>query len=633
MIRYVTSIGLLLWALNVIAAEQILHYHSDVVVQADATVMVAERIRVRAERTRIRQGIYRDIPTRYQTPSGSRVEIPLEVLDVKRDGEPEGWHTEYLSNGIRIYVGREGVYLDEGIYEYQIRYKTDRQIGYFDDFDEIYWNVTGLGWIFPIAEATATVRLPESIPQSQLQIAAYTGPEGSQATDVTWTVVEPGVVEFATTSELDAYEGLTIAVGFPKGVVREPTAAEKRLMFLQDNAWLLIAIAALILLSAWWYFVWLREGRDPASGPIFPLYTPPEGYSPGMLRYVWKNGYDTKCFTAALIHMATRGVIELNQVDGDYTARRRHGTPTIHSEKRLYLNLLSDSVVKFEKSNRSIVSGAIAAHSSALSAELEGRYFKANRSKLVSGLPIALLVFLAAVMAVRPDMRVFSIPITFMATFAFVGCIVIVNEIYRAWRDRTGILDTLKWLFSLLKALPFLAIIAVIMFALVFIMGPAPGTVVLCLFALIALFYQLIKAPTPEGRALLDKIEGLRLYLGVAEKEDLERVHAEEPPKTLEQFELLLPYAVALNCADTWAEKFESEIEAARQSGQLQSRGWYSAAQSSGGEFTPASLSRGLSSGLSSAVSSSSRSPGSSSGSSGGGSSGGGGGGGGGGGW
>ena len=37
-------------------------------------------------------------------------------------------------------------------------------------------------------------------------------------------------------------------------------------------------------------------------------------------------------------------------------------------------------------------------------------------------------------------------------------------------------------------------------------------------------FFVLVRAPTPEGRRLLDEIEGLRRYLGVAERQDLQRL-------------------------------------------------------------------------------------------------------------
>lgn len=112
---------------------------------------------------------------------------------------------------------------------------------------------------------------------------------------------------------------------------------------------------------------------------------------------------------------------------------------------------------------------------------------------------------------------------------------------------------------------------------------------------------------------------------GVAERQELEARHADEPPRTVEEFERLLPYAVALDAADTWAARFEDAIRAAEVDGTVQARSWYAAAASGGRGFSASTLGDSLASGIASSASA----PGSSSGGGGGGSSGGGGGGGG----
>jgi uncharacterized membrane protein len=142
-------------------------------------------------------------------------------------------------------------------------------------------------------------------------------------------------------------------------------------------------------------------------------------------------------------------------------------------------------------------------------------------------------------------------------------------------------------------------------------------------------FAYLLKAPSGRGRRLMDKLEGFKVYLEVAEKDDLALRHP--PDLTPELFERYLPYAIALGVEQKWAEQF-SDVFArleATDHGAYSPR-WYKGKFSSNrmGNFAS-----NVSSSFSSAVSSAATPPGSSSGSSGGGSSGGGGGGGGGGGW
>jgi hypothetical protein len=145
-------------------------------------------------------------------------------------------------------------------------------------------------------------------------------------------------------------------------------------------------------------------------------------------------------------------------------------------------------------------------------------------------------------------------------------------------------------------------------------------------------FFKLLEARTPLGRALKDEIEGMRLYLTVAEKDRLAFHHP--PERTPEHFEKLLPYAIALGVEDQWAKQFDEVFaRIAAETGRPYSPGWYR-----GDRFGTGGFGGGLGGALGGSLASASANPASSSGgrtggSFGGGSSGGGGGGGGGGGW
>jgi uncharacterized membrane protein len=140
------------------------------------------------------------------------------------------------------------------------------------------------------------------------------------------------------------------------------------------------------------------------------------------------------------------------------------------------------------------------------------------------------------------------------------------------------------------------------------------------------LFHYRLKAPTPVGRDLLDKIEGFRRFLRNVDGNRLNQLMP--PDKTPELFDKYLPYAVALDCEIEWAQQFSAVLESARETDNYAPY-WYM-----GNRVFPIStfpLAFGAS--FSNAIAASSTTPGSSSGTDGGGFSGGGGGGGGGGGW
>nr|WP_305908345.1 DUF2207 domain-containing protein [Methylomarinum sp. Ch1-1]MDP4521170.1 DUF2207 domain-containing protein [Methylomarinum sp. Ch1-1] len=165
------------------ATETIHRFDSEISIHRDASMQVVETITVSAEGNQIKHGIYRDFPTDYRSPSGQRYQVGFKVLGASRDGHPEPFHITKRSNGVRIYIGAKNHYLEPGTYTYTLRYQTNRQLGFFADHDELYWNVTGHGWRFPIQKATATVHFPASMPENSVALAAYTGKTGQQGSD------------------------------------------------------------------------------------------------------------------------------------------------------------------------------------------------------------------------------------------------------------------------------------------------------------------------------------------------------------------------------------------------------------------------------------------------------------------
>jgi len=314
-------ITLLLFTFTTIAlAEERIHsYHSDIVADDKGDMTVTETITVNAEGNKIKRGIYRDFPTRYKDRFGNKYKVGFSIVQVLRDGNPEDFHTEKKSNGIRIYIGNKDRYLKKGKYTYAITYRTNRQLGFFDQHDELYWNVTGNDWDFPIDKASATVRLPEIIPRGAIEIEGYTGATGSKEQNYAASIKTDGSAYFETTQTLLKRHGLTIVVSWPKGYIAEPTTSEKIDYLLSDNRHLIVASVGLIVLLIYYGLAWLKVGKDPEGGVIFPHYEPPSGYSPASLCYVLKMGYDNACFAAAIINLAVKGFLKIDEDEDDYS--------------------------------------------------------------------------------------------------------------------------------------------------------------------------------------------------------------------------------------------------------------------------------------------------------------------------
>ena len=552
--------------------ERILAYDSTVSVNADGSLDVEERIRVRAEGSNIRRGIYRDFPTRYRDRYGNRVVVDFTVQSVLRDGHPEPWFTERKANGVRLNTGNDTLLPVPADYTYTLRYRTHRQLGFFADHDELFWNAIGTGWAFPIDTGSVDVRLPRTVPAAALRAECYTGAQGERGQACTADVGTAGTAHWALRDGLAPQQGLTIVLSFPKGVVAAPTAAQRARWLLSDNRGVLVALATLLAMGAFMLRRWQRVGRDPAPGIVIARYAPPDGYSPAALRFVRRMGSDTRCVTADILALAVAGHVRIVRdkalLKDTWTLQRqpRADGATLPASQRALLDTLfrKQEVLVLDTAQHAELQSAIAAQGKALEAAYGGRLFRRNGGSV----GLALLI---------------GIPGIMLAVVVSGG-----------------------------GGLPLIGVIGVLALALVVVFG------------------FLVRAPTAEGRALLDEIEGLTLYLGVAERDALARLPGPDAPPPLDaaRYQALLPYAVALDVEEAWTSKFTAAVGAAAAEAATAGMGWYQ-----GGHITGLNqLTHSLGSNLSAQIASAATPPGSSSGGGGGGFSGGGGGGGGGGG-
>src|SRR5439155_10933703 len=119
---------------------------------------------------------------------------------------------------------------------------------------------------------------------------------------------KPGEITFRTTQSLGAYEGLTVAVAFPKGVVAEPSRSA---YWLSDYGPVGLGLLGLLGLCAFYFVAWQRAGRNPRAGTVVPIFSPPDDLTPAGMRYVTKMGADNRTFAAALVDMGVSGNIRL----------------------------------------------------------------------------------------------------------------------------------------------------------------------------------------------------------------------------------------------------------------------------------------------------------------------------------
>lgn len=568
MARLLAALILLLAAATSQAAELITAYDSRIKIDAAGALEVTETISVIAEHDQINRGIYRDFPTVRGRAWWGRFRTSFDVIDVQRNGRTEGWFTERIPEGVRLYIGRAGVQIPRGPHTYTIRYRTDRQIGFFADHDELYWNVTGNRWVFPIRRVSATVSLPSGADASD--IAVYTGPVGATGQDAA-VMPRDDSVEVETTRMLGAGEGLTIVVAWPKGFVRAPLITETILYAVGDNRGLAVGFAGLVLILAFYAIAWAHYGKDPEEGTLIAQYDPPPGLSPAACRYIDRMGWDPETFTAALVSLAARGFVTMeNAADGTLLLRKadklEHESSLSNGERAVLHRLFTGgwTSLPLRKDHYVTVQEAMNGLMRTLGAEHDHVHFLKNLSTVAIGWSLSLIALTAMTLLSLDHLS--EIVVGLVAGGLVFLAYGLIRRFSFGFKIASGVASTILFFLGKIGFRLAITVLAGV-FALptvadILNVVLGPGSVLAFAIMLTNVFFlEAMRAPTHAGRKVMDHIAGFRHYLIVAEKD---RLNFHNPPDlTPQRFEAYLPYAIALDVENDWGDQFNAAMKRA----------------------------------------------------------------------
>lgn len=566
-------------------------FQAEYIVNIDRSIDVTERIMADFG-TLQRHGIYRDIPVRYARVIRAGVPIDAGTVSVglgrvrvtNGQGQPLTTHIERGSR-VRIRIG-DADRMVSGVQTYVIRYHLTRGLGFFPDHDELYWQVTGTEWPVPILRAAATVTVAPAMGMADADTThwsawCYAGvPRSSSSDGCEARFLGTGRYGYAS-GRLAPGEGLTLVAVFPKGVIPQPTPADR--LAERVAIWWPAAIPVLgfvALLAMWW-----RHGREPDAGSIVPEWHPPQGIPAGAAGTLVRQSADMNDVVATLIDLAVRGYLRITEVpptgigssleQDSIAARALHaiGLAKVDWEFTRAAKPLPGDLVPYEQST---LDGVFEGQSVRRMSELHNQFYKH-----ISGIKSGMMALLMQQQLFRGN------PNTVRGLYFAGGVAVLIAGVLAGGATHNLILGAGVALLGVL------------------LLGFAPA----------------MPARTPLGARRMREVKGLEEYIRRAEKHDLELSQA--PRKTTELFSTLLPYALALGVSDIWVRQFADVLAAAPPS-------WY---VGSSPTFHGANFAGGFSDFRSAASTIMASAPGSSSGAGGGGSVGGGGGGGGGGSW
>ena len=496
-----------------VAAQRTLvieRFDAEIRVGADGGVSVVETIQPRF--TGSWSGISRTIPIEYRTPQGFNYTLNLKVTGITDD---QGGALRYESSRERHYRKLK-IWVPGAVDATRtvvIRYDVANALRFFEEYDELYWNVTGDEWEVPIESVATRILLPSGV--AGVRASAFSGGYGSQehAAEIENAGTEVGVRMLRA---LAFREGLTVAVAWNAGLVHRPPTVERSAGFLRSN--LMLFVPLLVLPAMWW--LWRARGRDPRRGPLMVLYEPPERLTPGELGTLLDNSPDMRDVTATLVDLAVRGCLIIEQQEksalfGLFTSKeylfRLRKPEAAWNELRPHEQHLLRGV--FRGVHHDSPDHAGGDYGSVTLSALQNTFYKE-----LPGIKDRLFDQLKqrGYYTRRPDqVRALYIVLGIIAGLVVGGPGAAVSEA----------------------------------------LGLAPLTAVLAgvlTFVIIFGFGWSMPARTVQGARALDGVLGFEEFLRRVEADRLERV-----VKTPEMFERLLPYAMAFGVEKQWGEAFK----------------------------------------------------------------------------
>lgn len=485
-----------------------------------STLAVVETIVARFPDFDQNRGIIRAIPDDYDG-----VPLTTSVSGVTdQNGTPVYFETFYSGGFVELALGTDEFV--HGVQTYIITYTQRNVVRSFDDTssDEFYWDINGTGWAQPFGRVSATVLVDDEVAQALTGNAAcYVGTFGD---DTGCPIEIAGSTFTASATDLSPGETLTIAIGFAPGTfvtpepIRPPEPQDVALwMHLFSSGIGFASVGALIaaIVSR------VRSGNGAkGKGIIIPQYSEPDGIDIlQSAELLWRA---SSAIPAAIVRLAVRKNLRILAYAVD-----EGGAPYT-------LQYLSNE--RADALDLALLDAIFGAHRVAGELKEYGKYD--------STLAVSLgALSTAARQSLEPEGFKRKPP----------------------GRGFGGLMLLAQWLLIMLG-------VGTVIVSTGLFLNVSPFAVVSIVIAFIASFVAAGLAIRPmqlteKGREAKDYLEGMKLYLTIAEEERLrvlqspqgaERIDVGNNLELVKLYEKLLPWAVLWGVEDQWMRELEVRV-------------------------------------------------------------------------
>jgi hypothetical protein len=300
---------------------EITNYHAAFDVRANGDLKVVELLTVSFPD--YKHGIFRFFDTRFPGHPKDRV-LPTDIkVSMDNQSEPFSLHTASRGRYEVAQIGSAGVTIT-GSHVYEISYAIKGVlIKGTSTRTQFYWNLIPGGWRNTIDKSTLTVHLPAAALAVKCAV-------GSGSGDGTCTASGQGSTDLTVvTGRLAPNTPVTISAGMDIATPAANTLPWSSSLdpILGRHPGLLVIILILAALLAVGGALLSRSTKE--EDPGFPLlYAPPEGIGPAQAAYIVTETLNNKAFIGTLMYAAEQGAIDLRLDEQGWTVTGAADTTT-----------------------------------------------------------------------------------------------------------------------------------------------------------------------------------------------------------------------------------------------------------------------------------------------------------------
>lgn len=292
--------------------ERIINHNLNLTINPDSSLKIIEEITVNSNSLEIRRGIYREFFTKRL--NNNFRDQNYKIISAKINNQATKFFVDDVGDYIRIRIGDPDVTLTPGIYKFTLEYEAFNSMGFFENHDEVYFNVTGNFSSLNIESVNGTIKYPSNIDPKLVEVKGFVGPEGSTQPLNTISRVN-NEIRFSYNQTLYPGSGLTIVTGFPKSIFPpdEPKYVDRGTVI---N--FLISLTAALFFILFIKITSTKSDIDEKIKNAPVSFDFPEKISPSEARFIYKQGFDYECLGVEILNQVVKKNIKLydSSIDG-----------------------------------------------------------------------------------------------------------------------------------------------------------------------------------------------------------------------------------------------------------------------------------------------------------------------------